>query len=81
MRSNSWQSPTASIGCAGLYAFLLRASSESAGRTGQKCRGLIPAEKNAPPIQGGGQTDGHSERHFESFSEVLTEVSPCGQQL
>lgn len=77
------QSPVSSMGCAGLLAFLLRASSESTGRTGQKCRGLMPTENNAPPVGGSGCTDGQCmERRLSiGFSEVLAEVSPYGWQL
>lgn len=72
------QSPVSSMGCAGLLAFSLRASSESTGRTGQKCRGLMPTENNAPPVGGSGCTDGHFRRLSIGFSEVLAEVSPYG---
>lgn len=58
-----------------------RASSEPTGRAGQKCRGLMPTEGNAPLMGAGGYNDGHVGRHSVSFSGVLAEVSPYGQQL
>lgn len=57
-----------------LISLLLIASSEPTGRAGQKCRGLMPGEDNAPPRAGR-----YIDERWKAFCELLR--SPGEREL